>query len=124
MLPQIVRFIKEFPVYLETVVHCARKSELSMWSHLFDERAVGNPRRLFQECIEKQKLDTAASCLIILQSLDRNIVSSRMVKDLIKAAKESERFGYLVEELEIFLSRTELEYRSLSGSPGSPNAQA
>lgn len=119
MLPQIVRFIKEFSVYHETVVHCARKSELSMWSHLFDERAVGNPRRLFQECLEKQKLDTAASCLIILQSLDRNIVSQRMVKELIKAAKDDAKFNYLIEDLESFLSRAEIDYTTASPS-GSP----
>lgn len=114
MLPQVVRFIREFSVYHETVVHCARKSELSMWSHLFDERAVGNPRRLFQECLDKKKLDTAASCLIILQSLDRNIVTQRMVRDLIKAATASTKFGYLVEELENFLLRADLEHISIS----------
>lgn len=119
MLPQVVRFIKEFPVYLDTVVHCARKSELSMWSYLFDERAVGNPRRLFQECLEKNKLDTAASCLIILQSLDRNIISNRMVKELIKAAKDNPAYNYLIEDLENFLTRAELDYTSISGS-GSP----
>lgn len=119
MLPQVVRFIKEFPVYLETVVHCARKSELSMWSHLFDERAVGNPRRLFQECLEKHKLDTAASCLIILHSLDRNIVSQKMVKELIRAAKDDSQFNYLIQDLENFLVRAELDYLSLSSS-GSP----
>jgi len=118
MLPQVVKFIKQFPnVYLETVVHCARKSELSMWSHLFDERAVGNPRRLFQECLERQKLDTATSCLIILQSLDRNIVSSRMVKELIRAVRESENFQYLLKDLESFLSRAELDIRNLNDSP-------
>ena len=116
MLPQIVRFIKEFPVYLETVVHCARKSELSMWSHLFDERAVGNPRRLFQDCLEKRKLDTAASCLIILQSLDRNIVSQRMVKELIKAAEEDQKYNHLIKDLEIFLNRAELDYISTGES--------
>lgn len=121
MLPQIVRFIKEFPVYLETVVHCARKSELSMWSHLFDERAVGNPRRLFQECIEKHKLDTAVSCLMILQSLDKSIVSSRMVKELIKAARDDPKFEFLVDDLESFFSRAELDDRSQGTSPGSPN---
>lgn len=119
MLPQVVRFIKEFPVYLETVVHCARKSELSMWSYLFDERAVGNPRRLFQECLERNKLDTAASCLIILQSLDRNIISHRMVKELIKAAKEDPNYNYLIEDLENFLTRAEFDCMTLSGS-GSP----
>lgn len=117
MLPQVVKFIKQFPVFLETVVHCARKSELSMWSHLFDERAVGNPRRLFQECLDQHKYDTAASCLIILQSLDKNVVSSRMIKELIRLVKEDKKFSYLVEDLENFLARAELENLSLGGSP-------
>lgn len=121
MLPQVVKFIKEFPVYLETVVHCARKSELSMWSHLFDERAVGNPRKLFQECLDRHKLDTAASCLIILQSLDRNIVSQRMVKELMEAAKKDEQFTYLLKDLENFLSRAELDYSSLSSTSSPTN---
>ncbi|CAA3006448.1 guanine nucleotide exchange factor subunit Rich [Olea europaea subsp. europaea] len=118
MLPQVVKFIKEFPVYLETVVHCARKSELSMWSHLFDERAVGNPRRLFQECIERHHYDTAASCLIILQSLDKSTVSTRMVRELIRLVKENPRFIHLVDDLESFLARAELDgARSQGGSP-------
>lgn len=119
MLPQVVEFIKKFSVYLETVVHCARKSELSMWSHLFDERAVGNPMRLFRECLDKKRLDTASSCLIILQSLDKNIVSQKMVRELIKAAKEDPKYEHLVEELENFLLRAEIECVNSSGS-GSP----
>lgn len=118
MLPQIIRFMREFPVYLETVVHCARKSELSMWSYLFDERAVGHPRRLLQECLEKRKLDTAASCLIILQSLDRNIISQKMVRDLIEVAKNDDKYSYLVEDLNNFLSRAELD--TATSAPNSP----
>ena len=54
LLPRIVRFIKEFPQYLETVVHCARKTEVALWSYLF--MAVGNPRELFTVRIAKETL--------------------------------------------------------------------
>jgi hypothetical protein len=118
MLPEVVKFIKEFSVYPETVVHCARKSELSMWSYLFNERAVGSPKRLFEECIKLEKFDTAASCLIILQSLDKSTISSRMVKELMRLVKENPKFNYLVDDLESFLARAELDGQSTtSGSP-------
>ena len=56
LLPRIVRFIKEFPQYLETVVHCARKTEVALWSYLF--MAVGNPRELFTVRIAKETLSS------------------------------------------------------------------
>lgn len=108
MLPQVVEFIKKFPVYLETVVHCARKSELSMWSHLFADQAVGDPLDLFRECLKRGKLDTASSCLLILQSLDK-MVSQKMLRDLMVAARLDHKFDYLIEDLEKFSIRAELE---------------
>lgn len=64
-LPSVIEFIMEFPVYLQTVVQCARKTEIALWPYLFS--AAGKPKDLFQECMTKGELDTAASYLIILQ---------------------------------------------------------
>lgn len=84
LLPRIVRFIKEFPQYLETVVHCARKTEVALWSYLF--MAVGNPRDLFTECLAAGKLETAASYLIILQNLEQPAISKQHATILLDKA--------------------------------------
>ncbi|XP_029180425.2 guanine nucleotide exchange factor subunit RIC1-like [Acropora millepora] len=90
LLPRIVRFIKEFPQYLDTVVHCARKTEVALWGYLFT--AVGNPRELFTECLAAGKLETAASYLIILQNLEQPAVSKQHATILLDKALESCRW--------------------------------
>lgn len=105
MLSQVVKFIKEFPIYPETVISCARKSEPSMWPYLFDERAAGDPKKLLQQCIDENKLDAAAACLIILYSSDKNVVSSDMVEELIGAARKEPKYTHLIDDLQNFLAK-------------------
>lgn len=83
-LPSVIEFIMEFPVYLQTVVQCARKTEIALWPYLFS--AAGKPKDLFQECMTKGELDTAASYLIILQNLETSSVSRQYATLLLNTA--------------------------------------
>lgn len=83
----MIDFIREFPVFLETVVHCARKTELALWPHLF--AVVGNPKELFQRCLDDNQLETAASYLLVLQNLERTSVSRKYATLLLDAAQKS-----------------------------------
>lgn len=87
LLPRVVEFIREFPVYLQTVVQCARKTELALWRYLFS--AAGSPKQLFIRALEVAQLDTAASYLIILQNLESASVSRSLATRLLDATLEA-----------------------------------
>ncbi|KAM5298946.1 guanine nucleotide exchange factor subunit RIC1 isoform 2-T2 [Ctenodactylus gundi] len=86
LLPTVAKFITEFPLFLQTVVHCARKTEYALWNYLF--AAVGNPKDLFEECLMAQDLETAASYLIILQNMEVPAVSRQHATLLFNTALE------------------------------------
>ncbi|CAH2089336.1 unnamed protein product [Euphydryas editha] len=99
-LPSVIEFVHEFPVYLQTVVQCARKTEIALWAYLFS--AAGKPKELFQECLQRKMLDTAASYLIILQNLESSTVSRQLATQLLDTALQEERWD-LARDLVRFL---------------------
>lgn len=101
LLPRVVEFCREFPQYRQVIVHCARKTEVALWDHLFS--TVGSPKLLFEECLADRDLDTAASYLIILQSLEKPFISRQHATLLLEAALEKQYFG-LARDLVRFLS--------------------
>ncbi|XP_058125788.1 guanine nucleotide exchange factor subunit Rich [Anopheles ziemanni] len=86
LLPSVLEFIQEFPVYLQTVVQCARKTEIALWPYLFS--SAGKPKELFQKCMAARQLHTAASYLIILQNLEPSSVSRQYATLLLDTALE------------------------------------
>ncbi|KDE04043.1 hypothetical protein MVLG_05482 [Microbotryum lychnidis-dioicae p1A1 Lamole] len=68
LLSTVIDFLDHFPSSLSIVVNCARKTELTHWSLLFNY--AGSPRRLFEKCIESNEFKTAASYLLILHNLE------------------------------------------------------
>eukprot|EP00118_Oscarella_pearsei_P005029 m.22388 g.22388 ORF g.22388 m.22388 type:complete len:1352 (+) comp28341_c0_seq2:42-4097(+) len=87
LLPKVVPFIQEFPQYLETIGHCTRKTEVAMWQYLFN--VVGNPKDLFQKCLAMNKLETAATYLIIIQNLEPPTVSRQYATRLLDSSLEN-----------------------------------
>ncbi|KAI0274897.1 RIC1-domain-containing protein [Gloeopeniophorella convolvens] len=69
ILASTIEFLDHFDVALDVVVGCARKTEMTRWRRLFD--IVGNPKALFETCLGSQRLRTAGSYLLVLQSLEQ-----------------------------------------------------
>lgn len=89
LLPSVLEFIQEFPVYLKTIVQCARKTEVALWPYLFGAGVAANPRQLFQRCLDSKQLDLAASYLIILQNMEPVSISRQYATVLLDAALEN-----------------------------------
>ncbi|XP_059485791.1 guanine nucleotide exchange factor subunit Rich [Neocloeon triangulifer] len=100
LLPSVVEFIHEFPVYLQTVVQCARKTEVALWPYLFS--AAGKPKELFQQCLNNEQLETAASYLLILQNLEPSAVSRQFATLLLDTALQHSKWE-LAKDLVRFL---------------------
>lgn len=102
-LPKVVDFLRHFGTRLDTIVHCARKTEVTKWKYFFS--VVGDPKDLFDECVKLSKFDTAASCLVFLQTLESPTVSRRYALPLVHHALDAEQWE-LAKDLNRFLKAT------------------
>lgn len=103
LMPKVAAFIKTFPNYLDIIVRSARKTEMAKWKYLFS--VVGEAKSLFEECIRENRLDTASSYLIILQSLESPTESAKLAVRILKLALLAENWR-LAKDLVRFLQAT------------------
>ncbi|XP_064397549.1 guanine nucleotide exchange factor subunit RIC1-like [Halichondria panicea] len=117
LLPCGVEFIKQFPEFLETVGHCARKTEIALWQYLF--AAIGSPRDLFELCMSDGRLSTAATYLIIIQNLEAAAVSRQLATKLLDASLDANQWE-LCTDLVRFLKTIACLYAGTGDTLDSP----
>lgn len=115
LLPRVVEFIRAFPVFLQTVINCARKTEYARWPHLFS--VVGSPRDLFQQCLLEGQLETASGYIIVLHNLEKPEVATRCASRLLQAARLAGSW-VTVKELKRFLRSTNGDNESVASAAG------
>ncbi|KNE59916.1 hypothetical protein AMAG_05365 [Allomyces macrogynus ATCC 38327] len=109
LLPRVIQFLRHFDDYLDILVNCTRKTELSMWDYLFS--IVGSPQALFEECLEANRLHTATAFLVILHNMESHSLSGKDSVRLLERVLQSENFE-LTRDLVRFL-------RSIAGKGAS-----
>ncbi|CAF4801054.1 unnamed protein product, partial [Rotaria magnacalcarata] len=92
LLPRVTDFIKLFPQFLRIVSHCARKTEVALWPCLFSTSIIGDPKKLFQQCLTINNLETAASYLIIIQNLEKSEISQQFAQVLLEHALDHDKW--------------------------------
>ncbi|KAH7723507.1 Protein R06F6.8 a [Aphelenchoides avenae] len=115
LLPSVVAFIHEFPEYLQTIVHCARKTELAFWNLLFS--VSHHPRELFKMCLEAGELDTAISCLIVLQSMENAAASAQYAATLLDEALTKRRWKVARDIVRFLRSIDRTDFEDVPESP-------
>lgn len=101
LLPRIVAFTTHFPEHLDALAHTARKTEVALWPALFAH--AHTPRALFEECLHRGKLHTAASYLVVLQSLEAPALSRQRATRLLNTALDADQWQ-LARDLMRFLA--------------------
>ncbi|CAF3517790.1 unnamed protein product [Adineta steineri] len=92
LLPRVTDFIKLFPQFLRIVSHCLRKTEVKLWPRLFSTSTIVDPKKLFQQCLKDNNLETAASYLIIIQNLEKSELSQQFAQVLLEHSLENAKW--------------------------------
>ncbi|KAE8270290.1 hypothetical protein A4X09_0g2059 [Tilletia walkeri] len=111
VLPNVIAFLQQFSPYLSVVVGCARKTEVARWKYLF--AAAGEPKELFDRCLELDELNVAASYLLVLHTLEPPEESTLYSAKLLQRAMERSDWR-LCRDLMRFLSSVDEDGQALA----------
>ncbi|QIX02346.1 hypothetical protein AMS68_007863 [Peltaster fructicola] len=100
LLSTTVSFLSTFPLYLDIVVNCTRKTELRSWRTLFAN--LPPVLTLFEQSLAQGKLKTASGYLLVLYALQANTSQVHEFARLLQKAVETEDWE-LCRELARFL---------------------
>ncbi|KAF8446212.1 RIC1-domain-containing protein [Boletus edulis BED1] len=89
-LPAVIEFLDHFDVALDVVVGCARKTEVTRWKPLFD--IIGNPKSLFEVCLNSGRLKTAGSYLLVLHNLEQREENNKDAIRLLQSAIDAQEW--------------------------------
>ncbi|KAG6381430.1 RIC1-domain-containing protein [Boletus reticuloceps] len=89
-LPVVIEFLDHFDVALDVVVGCARKTEVTRWKPLFD--IIGNPKSLFEVCLNSGRLKTAGSYLLVLHNLEQREENNKDAIRLLQSAIDAQEW--------------------------------
>lgn len=75
LLKNTSHLVCQFSQMLDVVLGATRKTEVKYWNRLFD--IIGSPQELFEKCIKRGQLKTAAGYLLVLHNLENFKYSSQ-----------------------------------------------
>lgn len=112
LLPLVVEFLDHWECALQVVVGCARKTEMSRWTYLFD--VVGAPRELFEKCLKTHQLKTASSYLLVLHHLEQlegtddafKLLHKALIEGDLVLSKEIIRFLHSIDPSGFYMQKT------------------
>ncbi|KAK5123178.1 hypothetical protein LTR85_003376 [Meristemomyces frigidus] len=113
LLPTVISFLSSYPVYLDIIVNCTRKTELRSWRTLFSY--LPPVLQLFEQALSQGKLQTAAGYLLVLHSFQHEAFQVHEFARLLRRASAEQEWD-LCRELARFLVGIDSTGQTLSAA--------
>ena len=86
-----MRLVQQFPSSSEIIVSVARKTDVALWPSLF--AAAGPPTDVVEDLLSRKLLQTAACCLVIVETVEGRLRSQSLALRLVRGALDQRNYG-------------------------------